>query len=473
MKENNLIHLLKNLNNTEFRRLKKFLQSPFFNTNEQVTALYMLLKKYYPTFDAPSLTKQKVFKKLYPTLSYSDNKMRLLISDLKLVVEEYLVQLQLKKHTVERKKLWVNALAERNMTKFYLMEEQKLQDNLKAVNIHDAIQFKELYSLNHMLLFNKTNTNTQSNKNLVIKTNEYLDLFYFTRKLQYIASIASQNRVYKLKAQLPFTDLILKNIDTTTFAQFPIFKILKYLIELTQNGHSTNKYQAVKQLTRQHFDEFAPELKLNILQLLFNHCAYLYKSGKVEFLKEQFTWYKFGFDKKTLVEQVQLTDITYKNTIVLACHYQDLEWVKAFIEEYTDYLLPEERTVAKAIGLAYYYFNKSEYEAVIQQLQHIDFGPKHALNGRSLLLQSYIELYFLRLSTTDYIFHYAAAFKRYLKRSNNGAATILVFTNYINLSIKILEYHEFNKWGFEILMQELNEDKPLISKPWLMRILKK
>ena len=50
-----LLPLLASISSTEFRRMRKVFQSPFFTTNERHLVLYELLRKYHPIFDTPKL----------------------------------------------------------------------------------------------------------------------------------------------------------------------------------------------------------------------------------------------------------------------------------------------------------------------------------------------------------------------------------------------------------------------------------
>ena len=66
MQKTKLLELLQALDKDEFRRLYKFVKSPWFNSNKGVVQLYEYLRPHYPNFDSPKLDKKQIFKKLFP-----------------------------------------------------------------------------------------------------------------------------------------------------------------------------------------------------------------------------------------------------------------------------------------------------------------------------------------------------------------------------------------------------------------------
>ncbi|HMR42783.1 MAG TPA: hypothetical protein PKC40_03075, partial [Saprospiraceae bacterium] len=107
MKKSRLIELFQTLEKPELRELKKFVRSPFFNTQKEVSVLADFLINNRDANKFPP-DKTTAFKKIFPDEAYSDVKIRLVMSALLKCLESYLV---VKK-----------ALAEESDTKIQLAE---------------------------------------------------------------------------------------------------------------------------------------------------------------------------------------------------------------------------------------------------------------------------------------------------------------------------------------------------------------
>src|SRR5260370_5344844 len=92
MLKSKFIDILKTFSPKEFKQFRDFIHSPFHNSNKNVIKLYEIIRKYTPKFDSSSIEKEKLFRKLYPGKKYNDTVMRILLSDLLRLGEEFLIQ---------------------------------------------------------------------------------------------------------------------------------------------------------------------------------------------------------------------------------------------------------------------------------------------------------------------------------------------------------------------------------------------
>ena len=106
---------IEGLSPDEFKRFSRLVNSPFFNTNPTQVELYKLLKKEYPDFDSPKLSKEKVFQKLYPGRTFHYHRMSNIMSEMTRLVEEFLTQVEMERGVFKKRKMLVKALGYRNM----------------------------------------------------------------------------------------------------------------------------------------------------------------------------------------------------------------------------------------------------------------------------------------------------------------------------------------------------------------------
>ncbi|HRI79086.1 MAG TPA: hypothetical protein PLR06_06065, partial [Cyclobacteriaceae bacterium] len=149
MHQSKLLRQLRILTPPELKRLLRFLKSPFYNATPAIVKLYLLLREYYPEFASPVLTKERVFRKMFPGKAYDHQKLLNLMSDFTTLLEQYLVALQLEKEEMEQKKLLVQAYSER--PDCYDVFEKKLWELDKSLNAQpyrDELYFQEKKNLN-------------------------------------------------------------------------------------------------------------------------------------------------------------------------------------------------------------------------------------------------------------------------------------------------------------------------------------
>jgi hypothetical protein len=118
MKASKLIALMKSLDAVEFKRLRLFLGSPFYNHDRHVADLYEYLAGHYPAFRSPRLRKETAYPCLFPEQPFDLNRMRKLMSALTGLVEKYLSVLEFERDSFRQKKLLAGAYGRRNLTGF-------------------------------------------------------------------------------------------------------------------------------------------------------------------------------------------------------------------------------------------------------------------------------------------------------------------------------------------------------------------
>ena len=66
MLKSKVIEILRTLSADELKLFREFIRSPYHNKNKNVISLFEIIRKFSPSFNDPNLTKEKVFKKIFP-----------------------------------------------------------------------------------------------------------------------------------------------------------------------------------------------------------------------------------------------------------------------------------------------------------------------------------------------------------------------------------------------------------------------
>src|SRR5439155_22489713 len=81
---------LKLFSKEEFKKFGLFVCSPYFNRLNNVTRFYNILKNYHPDYKSKKLTRENIFKKIFPGQKYVDIRLRTLFSYLFFLAEKFL-----------------------------------------------------------------------------------------------------------------------------------------------------------------------------------------------------------------------------------------------------------------------------------------------------------------------------------------------------------------------------------------------
>ena len=146
-----LITILRTFDRDELKRFDKFVQSPYFNTNPNVYALYKYLKKFAPDFSSdiykvPILN--KVYSKKYSkqaVLSTNDNKLlNDLVYKLARLTEEFLAYAKFDKKTIFKHSLTIDSLLDRKLTDEVSSIFRKAESSLKKMPHKDRDYYLSL-----------------------------------------------------------------------------------------------------------------------------------------------------------------------------------------------------------------------------------------------------------------------------------------------------------------------------------------
>lgn len=207
MRESKLIKLLKILSSEELKGLSSYVRSPYFTKSKEALRLFDYIRKYHPEFSTSQLDKEKVFKKVFPTQSYSDSKLRNLRTKLFKIVDNYLIHLHLEQENFQKKKLLTEIYGKRNLYPEFERNTNLLLNILAQNATQNVSDYFHKFSLNLDYYFHST-TNRHTAHKYIEDSLINLNHFYTFQRL----IIGLQNEILGLEMPL------FKNIGESTFS---------------------------------------------------------------------------------------------------------------------------------------------------------------------------------------------------------------------------------------------------------------
>lgn len=227
----------------------------------------------------------------------------------------------------------------------------------------------------------------------LIKKDKLLDAYYFKEKLWNIFEI----EVYKDPYQFNYTPYLAEKIELIDIDNFHYarnsLQFLKLLLQMMEQFDEDKYfYQALELLDKTYKDIPAKDLRLYYIAII-NYAIQKTNSGKKEFLRELFKIYTLRIKQGVLLnEKNYLEPYAYKNITTIALQNKEFNWVKNFLEEYSNFLPKEEKENAYQYNLANYYYFTGNYKQCLRLLQTVQFTDVYYnLDARSMLLKIYFE----------------------------------------------------------------------------------
>jgi hypothetical protein len=464
MENTKLLGILRTLTLAERQELGNYLSSGFFSTGPRSFQLYSYIL--HNLSKEAELSKESVFKKLYPGELYDDKKVRYLFTDLTKDVEEYLSWKAFSKDKALKRSLLGKILSEKGAEKAYNSVFTEARENAISSVIRDAdfYYYNFLSEYNHLVHERSSNIkrNEKSNMESVVGN---LDKFYLARKLQLCCEIYNVRNVLSIDYRVFLLDEILGYLRNHSYDDTPIimiyYQILMTLLEVDKEEH----FNRLRELLVQYGDSFTLTELRDMYQYVFNYCIKKINLGNIDYQKVLFETYKITLANKVLLMEGYISQWDYKNIVTISLRLREFEWAKSFIHEYRNALAPRERENAFVYNLAYWHFHSREYSRTLGLLQQVNFSDLYyQLDTRAILLKIYYEQ-----DDDDALFYHITAFKTFLLRNklvSDYQRTI--YRNLIRYTAKLARSGG-NRKKVSVIKQEIENKRQVADIQWLQQ----
>lgn len=472
MENTKLYNILEYFDKYQYNRLHKYLSSPYFNRHESIIQLFELMRSHLQGARKKPLTKEGLWKSMFPTEAFDDLRFRKFASDLLKLVEGFMAQEIYEANPLHRAAYLIEAVGKHKMNRLFSTAE-KTARRLSDQQVDRSASFyfyqyqieKNIYELVQHASYNR---DKKTNLEEVI-TN--LDWFYLAEKLKYLCSIQSQQTVIAHEYKLLFIDEIIEHIEKykDMYESVPLIYIY-YQIYLTQaESEEESHYYKLKDLMGKYVGDFPSEEGNYIYIYALNYSIRKLNQGKSAFLREYFELFKDGLKGEFILDEGQLAPWLFRNSIGVALRLGEYEWVEEFIHGYSDHLPVNLRDNAVSFNLATLYFYQKKYDRVIELLREIEYDDmSYNLISKSMLLATYYEI-----DEIDPLYSLTDSFRAFLNRHKNlPEARRKSYLDLIRFTKWLTKIIPGDKSSLEKLEKELNETTGVASESWLREKIK-
>jgi len=469
------IQIVKSFSNKELKSFEDFINSPFHNKNKRVVQLFGLLEKFHPEYEDPSLTKEKLFEKIYGKSKYKDSYMRNLFSDLNLLAEKFLQYTHINEN-YSYEKLLIEELCRRHINdiagkKLRLFEKEINKDKVRDQGYYQNKLF--LYDAKSILNIDKSLTDSFRNdqfnsliKSFIISIME--TSFYLFLEEQRV------NIKHSFDMLRTILDYVKNNMNE--FRDSALLLIFYHLSMSMLEDDGEKYFIAARRLLKKNFNLLSKADKKNIYSILQTYCInkidngdFSYNRTLLDILMEMLK------HKVTSHSNKDVINLNLYRNILMLCHsLNETQILQTLITKYLNLIDLENRKSISDYSNAYLNFQQKDFSSSLEYCNRIDFSKllistndnlyfKNDIKRLSLMCLYELSYFESALSQIDAFRHFLRSSKIIKEKSRKRT---FEFLNNVNELVRSRVNND--SYRLHKLKEKLLKRKDPMGNPWLL-----
>ncbi|MGK0365483.1 MAG: hypothetical protein ACI85O_002549 [Saprospiraceae bacterium] len=442
----------------------KFLKSPYFNQREDLCLLYAAIRQAIEK--EKDLTKEDLWQILFSKQSYESSQLRLLMSYLQKLFEQFIATENLLEDKAQIKlqtTAWFRDKGEAKTQEILLKEAFKLHGKS---SFRDADYHYHSFQLQQekYRITSEVKPDKDSDFQQVI---DDLDVAFLGIKLRESCTLLAHDRVYKWGFDAGFLEQVFDYLEEKDLLKIPAIAIYYYCYRMLQNSEKETYFQAFKKELLVNGHLFKNEEVQSLYLLAINYGIRRVNDGHRQYFKDIMDFYQEGLTKEYLLQNGILSRFTYTNIVSVALQINMSDWAEKFIEEWTPRLERRYRERMFSFNRAKVAYHTKDFDAAIPLLQRANYHDLLLnLGARTLLLKIYYEL-----DEFDLLQSHLDAFSSYLRRKDGLGYHRTNYRNLIRYTNRLLSLNFVDKAAVQIFKENVEGEEILTEKEWLLRQL--
>lgn len=432
-----LIKLLRTFSDTEIRKFREFVNSPYFNKNKHVVSLAENILKYHPGFENKNLNEENIYKSVFKNESYDYYKLKNIISDL-LSLGMMFLKYQPVYFTefIPEINLIVN-LRSRRLLELHEKAVSASEKKLESGKTRDGIYLYNKFILADEKQISDTIKKPNSNKGLqnVFNVQFELSLLNLLKQYSLLTHVSIENNIeYDLKMLNEVLEFIRKN------EKYENITVKAYrFITLLLTDKEVKYYEGLKSIYFNHYESLDIEDSYMVLFYLNGFCAERYNiCSDKKYVYELRDLFKYAFQK----DAVALGTFHYPDYV----HYMkifiragDFETAEKFKHKYFGRITDEQKQNVENHIVSISFYKKGDYEKALYHISQVNYP--------SFIMKLQVKIIHLQLliETGNYEEARAAihSFRQFLLRETTiSKAYKSVISKFIKLCLELITIYE-------------------------------
>lgn len=469
-----IFELLVLLDNSEVNAFTRYIANNY--NDEKLYFLIREFKELKPDYKMSDEQEEEIKKKVWGTKDVKRRDFSHLVSNLTLILEEYMILLNVRADKIQRNYVLANFYKSRGEMKHYKRTGRDILRKLDKYDIKEGAFFFNQMKI-HFDEYFYTTSAKQRLKDFSKKADRLqksLDEFYLYYKLK----IESDFHTFDSYGVNRSTSFLLAELlveiekDEHKPLKTSLIEIYLYIIKHFKSV-SIEYYITIKDKVFDLLPMMSPIYQRDLMIYLFNYLLSVPRKVFPDKNKHMMELYKKGIEEGYSIENNRLEYQTLLNAIATACQVDELEWAKKVIEAKGKLIDKEVREDTVNTCLAYIAYEEGRYKDVLFHMNTVDL--KHytfGMQGRGIMLKAYYELETMGEPLGDMIYNFFDNYRNAIRRNETyGTVHRQGIANLTKMTKRILENYFTDKYGVEKLIEEVNITKVIFYKSWLLKKL--
>lgn len=468
MKKSKLLDLIKGLNKEELKSLRDFLVSPYFNKKEELVVLYDYILKLNPDTSDELLDRVYVFGQLYPKKIYNEKEITYMMSFLSKLIERFLGQRKYEEDTELMQNHQLQSLMEHGLYKHYNYLLKRIEKyNAKQI-VMDTAHYYNLHQLSNTRVQHYILTGGRTYDSSLQDAVDYLDLFYFSKKLQLICAMENRNYLTQKNYSLGFGEGLFQYVEESNLLDIAHIRAYYHIAKSITSDTTEKHFIEILSILNNELDNFNWLDKEEILLHGINISAgkMIENKKSAYYAKECLKIYKIGLEQELFIKNGYLPYWHFKNIVKLSLNLKQYEDTEQFIEQYSDLLEEDHRENLLVYSLAEVNYYRKNYDKAMEYLSQVIYSKDmyYQLSAKSMLARIYYET-----KQEELLLSSLASFKLFLRRNKKYSQTkIKGYLNFCNVLSRIMRRNKAKKASIK---EQIETTKLIIDKRWLLKVL--
>lgn len=460
-----LFQVFSSLSSKEIREMGLFIQSPYINRRDEVSRLYDFFVK-NSSISEGALRKEKAWKYIFPNKAYNDKEMRYAMSFLLKALRQFLVYKEVDEDKAQSQVLLCRSLRHRRLNKLFEKEVKKTLEWQENQPFRNTLYHYNNYQI-QFERYEYISQKRRSGDMPLQKLSDELTYFYIADILRQSCTILTHQTISTRDYDLKLLNEVLKHVEGNDYSFAPAIPIYYNSYKALSNLDNESHFHEFKKLLYKHWNLFPLAECQDLYLLATNYCIKRLNKGDHKYIREGFDLYKSGLENQIFLEDGYLASFNYKNISRLGLALGEYDWVETFLNQYRKLLEPKKRENDYTYNLAFFYFQKRDYNNAMQLLQKVDFDDVlNNLDARRMLLRIYYEL-----GEYDALDSLLDSFKTYISRQKDIGYHKDNYLNLIRFVKKMIRSNLSNSATRIALMDEVKNTPAFSEQNWLLKQL--
>lgn len=468
MDNNKLIKLLKTLSKKEWRDFNKFVESPYFNTDQQCVQLLDILNKELTRKGSINLSRERLEKQFFKTSKKDTAQLNVKLSLLTRLAEQFLMQQNFGSKDLYRKHTLLEGLLQKDLRSHF---ESVYKKDAKAHQKPEKVSL-EFYREKFLIEYDFAEYVSSGSKKTHVHENlqnvsDTLDMSYMLSKIHLFCAMTPFMKMYQKEYDTSSFELLESMLQLPRFAEHPVLHIYNTSFQMLRNPSDESHFKQLSKLLLTHGHLIKPFDLNNLYMLSTNYCVDKIRNGHINYHYEAHRLYRQMEEAGLLLYKEYIDIGMLKNIISAAVKLKEFDWAEYVIEKYKDTIEPNVREDVYSYFRASVTFYKKDFETTISYLSGVQsINSTFDVNIKFMLMKSYYE------QDTDFSYYTEQvfrSFKVFVKQnkvfSKQRKERLINFTNSINHLYRVK--HREGRATIESVAQKIEGYELLADKKWL------